>query len=135
MLENTQINIKLKLSALWTSLIALYIYGDYFELYVPGKVEKLINTNSKLDSPTLLLVAALLITIPALMIALSVLLKPRINRTLNIIFGILLTIIVILVASISFYKWYTFYVIYAGLEALITITIVWQAYKWPKESY
>lgn len=32
MLENPEINIKLKLSALWTSLIALYIYGDYFEL-------------------------------------------------------------------------------------------------------
>ncbi len=61
MLENPKINIKLKLSALWTSLMAFYIYGDYFELYVPGKVENLINVKAKLESPTLLLVASILI--------------------------------------------------------------------------
>ena len=133
MFENPKINIKLKLSALWTSLIALYIYGDYFELYVPGKVEKLINGAAKLDSPTLLLIASILITIPALMIALSILLKPKINRLLNIIFGILLTLIVILVGSASLSEWYSFYVLYAFLEAIITISIVWYAWKWPKK--
>lgn len=132
MLENPKINIKFKLSALWTSLIALYIYGDYFELYVPGTVEKLINGTTLLDSPTLLLIASILITIPALMIALSILLKPKINRLLNIIFGILLTIIVILVGSMSLTEWYSFYVLYAFLEAIITISIVWYAWKWPK---
>jgi len=135
MFENPKINIKLKLSALWTSLIALYIYGDYFELYVPGKVGKLINGASKLDSPTLLLIASILIAIPALMIALSILLKPKINRLLNIIFGILLTLIVILVGSISLYEWYSFYVLYAFLEAIITISIVWNAWKWPKKPF
>jgi uncharacterized protein DUF6326 len=133
MFENPKINIKLKLSALWTSLIALYIYGDYFELYVPGKVEKFVNGTSKLDSPTLLLVASILIAIPSLMIALSILLKPKINRLLNIIFGILLTLIVILVGSISLYEWYSFYVLYAFIEAIITISIVWTAWKWPKK--
>jgi len=135
MLENPKINIKLKLSALWTSLIALYIYGDYFELYVPDKVEKLINGTAKLDSPTSLFIAAISITIPALMIALSVLLKPKINRILNIIFGILLTLIVILVGSTALYfysSWYNFYVFYAILEAFITLLIVWYAWKWPK---
>lgn len=135
MLENPKINIKLKLSALWTSLLALYIYGDYFELYVPKKIENLINGTSKLDSPTLLLVASILIAIPALMIALTLILKPKINRLLNIVFGILLTLIVILVGSTSLYEWYTFYVLYALLEAILTISIVWTAWKWPKETH
>ena len=88
MLVNPKINIRLKLSALWTSLMAFYIYGDYFELYVPGKVENLINVKAKLENPTLLLIASILIAIPALMIVLSILLKPKINRSLNIIVGI-----------------------------------------------
>lgn len=133
MLENPKINIKLRLSALWTSLMALYVYGDYFELYVPGKIEKLINVEDKLDSPTLLLAASILIAIPAVMIALSILLKPKINRLLNIIFGVLLTLIVLLVGSVSLSEWYSFYVLYAFLEAIITISIVWSAWKWPKE--
>ena len=136
MLENPKINIKLKLSALWTSLIALYIYGDYFELYVPGKVERLIDGKAILDSPTSLLMASISIAIPSLMIVLSILLKPRINRLLNIVFGTLLTLIVILVgaADHSPHEWYRFYVLYALIEAVITTAIIWTAWKWPKES-
>ncbi len=131
MLENPKINIKLKLSALWTSLIALYIYGDYFELYVPGRVENLINVTAIADTPAKLFLASLFISIPSLMIALSVLLKPKINRLLNIVFGLLLTLVVILVGSNSLYIWLSYYVLYAVLEGVITLLIVWYAWKWP----
>jgi len=132
MLENSKINIKLKLSALWTSLMFLYIYGDYFELYAPNKIEKLMNVTDELDSPTKLFLASVLLAIPALMIAVNVFLKPKISRWLNIIFGILLTIVVILVGSSSLYTWYSFYVFYAILEGIITLIIFWYAWKWPK---
>jgi len=36
-LEELKINVKIKLSALWASVTFFYIYGDYFELYVPNK--------------------------------------------------------------------------------------------------
>lgn len=133
MLENPRINIKLKLSALWTSLIALYIYGDYFELYVPEKVEGLLNGANLLNSPMKLLMAAIGIIIPSLMISLSLLLQPRLNRILNIVFGILLTLIVVIVGSSAIYLWYSFYVLYAFIEAIITIAIIWTAWKWPRE--
>lgn len=132
MLENPKINIKIKLSALWASLMFLYIYGDYFELYAPDKVEKLLNGTDVLDSPTKLFLASVLLAIPALMIALSILLNPKISRWLNILFGILLTIVVILVGSSSLYTWYSFYVFYAILEGIVTLLIVWYAWKWPK---
>jgi len=45
-----------------------YIYGDYFELYVPKKVEGLISGANMLDSPTKLFLASVLLAIPALMI-------------------------------------------------------------------
>lgn len=131
MLQNPIVNIKIKLAVLWASLMALYIYGDYFELYVPGKVEKLIEGTPILDSPTKLFLASLWIAIPSLMIALSVFLTPKINRLLNIIVGLLLTVGSIIVTSQSFYTWYSFYVFYGVLEVLITLSIVWCAWKWP----
>ena len=34
-LHEEQIPVKIKLAALWTAVMFCYVYGDYFELYVP----------------------------------------------------------------------------------------------------
>ena len=133
MLENPKINIKIKLSALWTSVLFCYVYGDYFQLYVPEKVESLITGENNLDSPTKLLIASLVLAIPAIMIALSIFLKPKINRILNIIFGTIFTLMMLLIAINSLTDWYRFYVFLAVLESLITLIIVWNAWKWPRQ--
>jgi len=36
--EDIKVNVKLKLAALWAGLMFLYIYVDYFHLYMPGKL-------------------------------------------------------------------------------------------------
>jgi len=133
MLENPKINIKIKLSALWTSLMFCYIYGDYFDLYVPGKVDGLISGENMLDSPTKLFIASIVLVIPSTMIALSIFLKPKINRILNIIFGIIFTLMMLLIAVTSLTAWYSFYVFLAVLESIITSIIVWYAWNWPKK--
>ncbi|GAA4276553.1 DUF6326 family protein [Aquimarina mytili] len=133
MFENPKINIRIKLAALWTSLMFFYIYGDYFELYVPNKVDSLLKGTELLDTPTKLFLASVSLAIPAAMISVNIFLKPKICRLLNIVFGILLTIIVILVGSYSLTDWYSFYAFYAALEAIITLIIVKLAWNWPKE--
>ena len=133
MLENPIINIKIKLSALWTSLMFCYVYGDYFQLYVPGKVDGLISGDNMLDNPTKLLIASIVLVIPSTMIALSIFLKPKINRILNIIFGTIFTLMMLLIAVTSLTAWHSFYVLLAVLESLITIIIVWYAWNWPKK--
>ena len=133
MLENSKINIKIKLAALWTSLVFCYLYGDYFELYVPEKVNSLITGENNLDSPTKLLIAAIVLAIPSIMIALSIILKPKINRILNIVFGTLFTLMMVHIAINSLTAWYRFYVFLAILESLITFLIVVYAWKWPRE--
>lgn len=131
-LEDFKVNVKIKLSALWTSVMFCYIYGDYFELYVPKTVEKLISGENLLNSPMKLFAATLLLTIPALMIFLSLILKPKINRLLNLIFGIVYTALMLLIAFASITKWLTFYVFLAIIESIITSIIVWQAWTWQK---
>ncbi|MFZ5978041.1 MAG: hypothetical protein GTN67_05875 [Hydrotalea flava] len=130
--EDLKVNIKIKLSALWASVTFFYIYGDYFELYVPNKVQGIINGNSMLDNPVKLFAASVLLAVPALMICLSVILKPRINRKLNIIAGCFFTAIMFLIAVTSISEWRTFYVFYAIVESILTSIIVWYAWKWTK---
>ncbi len=133
-LEDFKINIKIKLSVLWTAVTLCYLYGDYFELYIPLKAQGLVNGNNLLNSPLKLFLAALMLAIPALMVFLSILLKPKINRLLNILFGLFFTAIMLLIAFTSIEPWRAFYIFLAIIESIMTSIIVWYAFKWPKQS-
>ena len=133
MIENPKVNIKIKLASLWASVTFCYLYGDYFELYTPDKVNSLISGDNILSSPTTLLIASIILAIPSIMVALSIFLKPKINRILNIVFGTIFTIMMIFIGIMSTNEWYLFYAFLAFLESLITASIVLYAWKWPKE--
>ena len=133
MLENSKVNIKIKLAALWTSVTLCYLYGDYFELYTPDKIDSLITGENNLDSPIKLLIASIILAISSVMVAASIILKPKLNRILNIIFGTLFTLMMIIIGVYSTNEWYLFYVFLAFIESIITALIVWYAWKWPKE--
>jgi hypothetical protein len=87
-----------------------------------------------LDSPVKLFLASLLLAIPSLMICLSILLKPLLNKWLNIVCGMFFTAIMLLIAVTSISEWRVFYVFYAIIESILTSLIVWTAFKWPKKT-
>ncbi len=134
-LEDFKVNIRLKLSALWTGVMFCYIYGDYFELYVPRKVEGLLNGQNMLDSPMKLFMATFILTLPALLIFLSLMLSPKLTKWLNIGVGLFFTLFTLLVGISSMSEWRLFYVFLSFLESGITLIIVWQAWKWEKISH
>jgi hypothetical protein len=133
-LQDFKINVKLKLAALWTSVMFCYIYGDYFNLYPPSHVEHFLQGKTMLDNPVKLFAASILMTIPSVMIFLSVALRPTLNRWLNIIFGIMFTAIMALIAIVSGGEWMLFYVYLAIVEIVLTSLIVWNALKWPRHT-
>jgi hypothetical protein len=49
--KDFEVNTKIKLAFLWTAVTLCYLYGDYFELYTPGKVEGLISGDNLLNTP------------------------------------------------------------------------------------
>ncbi len=131
-LEDVKVNIKIKLSALWVVLMMLYIYADIFYLYKPGQIETII---AGLLGPfpanqVSLLSASILLAIPAFMIFLSISLKPTLNRWINITFAILYTLVDIL--NILGEPW-AFYIFYGLLETVITLLIIFTAWKWPRQ--
>ena len=131
-LKDFKVNVRLKLASLWTAVMFCYIYGDYFELYVPGKTQGLLNGQNMLDSPTKLFMATFILAIPAIMIFLSVMLKAKWVKWLTIGIGIFFTLFTLLVGISSVSEWRAFYVFLSSLESIITAIIVYQAWSWPK---
>jgi hypothetical protein len=79
-MKDFEINVKLKMAALWASTTFCYLYGDYFELYTPDKVSSLISGENVLYSPIALFIASFIMVIPPLMISLSLFMKPFVNK-------------------------------------------------------
>ena len=123
-LSDLTIHTKLKLSALWASTMFCYIYCDYFELYVPGKLESMLQGEmGALGAVTqeVLMGTSILMAIPSLMVFLSVALPARYNKILNIVFGTFFTLLMALLTYIV--GWY-FYKFFAAIETVLTALVV-----------
>ena len=131
-LVDVKINVKTKLSALWASLMFLYLYGDYFTLYVPGKLEGMIAEKFVNIQTTegVLLAAAVLMAVPGLMVFLSLVLKPKVNRWVNIVVSITVGVINFLTMLMGAWIYYMFL---GTVEIAINVLIVWYAWKWPEQ--
>lgn len=128
-LEDVEIDIEMKLSALWISMMLLYIYADILSFFRPGQVEEMIAGKMGPFPVTQgsLLVASILMIIPAVMVFRSLTLKPKVNRWANIIFGVLYTLVNI--SNLSGETW-AYYVFLGVVEIVLTLLIVWFAWKW-----
>lgn len=119
----------IRLSLLWSSLMFLYIYNDYFSMYRPGVVEGMAAGQMGPigeATDTVLVIVALILAVPALMIYLSTALAPSISRWLNISMGSVYTVIEVL----TFFGSALFYQMVVILEILLTSLIVWHAIRW-----
>lgn len=130
-MEDIQVSVKLKLAALWTSLMFLIIYIDYFALYMPGKVTDILQGRVFVFdiSQGFLLVALTLVTIPALMIFLSVALPAKVNRWVNII--IAAVNIPFILFNLAGEAWMHM-VFGAVVEVILLCLIIRYAWRWPR---
>lgn len=123
----------IKLALMWTSLMFLYIYNDYFMLYMPEQIEGMAAGRLGplgVATESVMVGVSLMLAIAALMIALSVLLPSQISRWLNVVLGATYTAIEVLTLTSP----YLFYKIVVVLEIIITLGIVAIAWRWPRES-
>ena len=133
-LDDTPVPVRIRLSLLWASVMLCYIYCDYFELYVPGKLQSMLEGRIGPLGPvtqTVLLGTAVLMAIPSLMVFLSVALPPTLSRLANIVFGILYSIIMLLVVLSPAWVFYRFFGV---LEVALTLLVVWYSWTWPRGS-
>lgn len=124
------ISTRLKLAFGWTSLQLCYLYGDYFELYVPGKVAGLANGVHNLDSPFRLFLASLVLALPSFQILGCVLLSANWVKRTCIGLGLLMSLFTFLVGLASFSAWRSFYVLLAFAETGLGLFLVSMAWNW-----
>ena len=125
-----KIHVKLKLSALWVSVMLCYIYGDLFGFFRRDTVTDIISGNTGfIGTQRGLLAAAVMMSIPSVMVFLSLALPAKINRWLNITLGMVYTLIILGTMPGT----WMYYLYLGAIEAVLTITIVCYAWKWPQQ--
>ena len=131
-LGDIKLNVKLKLVALWTSLMFLVIYLDYFHLYMPRKLEEVqLGKMFVYDITQVSLLAGLAtITIPALMISLSAALSEKANRWTNIIVAVIYIPFVLF--NLAGEAW-AHMIFGAAIQVALLLLIVRYAWKWTKQ--
>lgn len=130
-LTDDKVHVKVRLAALWTSLMFLYVYGDYFGLYKTGQLQAMLDGRMPpLGSVTqgVLAGTSILMAIPSLMIFLSVALHAKVSRWLNIIFAAAFTVIIILTMPGA----WLFYQLLGVMEVSLSLLIAWYAWTWPR---
>ncbi len=131
-LEDIKINVKVKLALFWVALMFFYLYNDLLSFFKPGTVEELVGGSLEgiVFTQELLFGAALLMALPSIMIFLSLTLKAKLNRMVNIIVGIFHMVVLVGTLMVPGDLW-VFYATYMVFEAVFIILIVWHAWKWP----
>ena len=128
--EPFTVNVRLKISALWTAMLFVFAYVDLFSLYRPdfrADVEAGKVGGFTVDQSFLLATTAYVV-IPGVMVFASLVLRPRLSRLVN------LTLSVVYAATIAagaVGEW-GYYVLASAVEVVLLALIAYYAWTWPK---
>ena len=130
MLQDTHIDAKFKIAALWVSAMFCFIFADYFCLFMPGHLVAL--HEGKFPPPVsgqnqLSLFMAALMVVPSLMIFASVALPARLNRPANIVVSLLYA----LFSSVTTFR-IAYFMPLGLIQVMVTLAISYQAWAWPR---
>ncbi|MGN6656065.1 MAG: DUF6326 family protein [Rhodanobacter sp.] len=130
-LSDIRIHVRFKLSALWSALMFCYVYGDYFGLYVPGKLKGMLAGEGPVGpvSEASLVMTALLLALPGLMVFLSLALSARLCRWANIVLGLFYAVVMLVTMPGAWW----FYITLGVIEVALSLLIVICAWRWAKD--
>lgn len=131
-MEDVKIHVKLKLAALWASVMFVYVYVDILGFFKPGVIEDILaGVVWEFEiTQTFALGALVLMTIPSLMVFLSLALPARANRWTNIVVASLyvpVSIFNVIGEAWVFYFWFAVIIEVALLSLAIRYAWTWPA--------
>ena len=128
--EPSNVNVRIKISALWTAMLFVFAYVDIFTLYRPDfRADLEAGEISGLTvSQLFLLGTTAYIAIPSLMVFFSVILPPRVDRIANIALSIIYALTII---GASIGEW-NYFILGSVLEVALLAAIGYYAWTWPK---
>ncbi|MER6941302.1 DUF6326 family protein [Nocardioides sp. NPDC127514] len=131
-LDEQPMPVRAKLAATWTSFVFLYAYVDILNFFTPGVVEDILDGRVfEFDlSQTFSTAALTLVSIPILMVVLSMTLPARANRITNLV--VASVYVPVTVFNIVGASWFYFYGLGIVLELSLLALIVRYAWTWPR---
>ena len=130
--EPSNVNVRIKISALWTATLFVFAYVDIFSLYRPDFRADLEagEISGFTVNQLFLLGTTAYIVIPSLMVFCSLILRPGVDRIANIALSIIYALTII---GGAIGEW-NYYILGSILEVALLAAIVYYAWTWPKET-
>jgi hypothetical protein len=130
--RDTPVDVKLILSALWIAMLFVFAYVDIFGFFradvLNAALDGKVATTEFTVNQMFLTLTLIYILVPSLMVVLSLVLKPPVNRITNLVVS-LLYMISIIVSCIG--ETWVYYIVGSVIEALLLLAIARTAWKWP----
>jgi Family of unknown function (DUF6326) len=128
--EPVPVNVRIKISALWTAMLFVFAYVDIFSLYradfraevEAGEIAGFVVNQS------FLLATTIYVVIPSLMVFGALVLRPRVNRFANITLSVLYALTV-MAAAIGEWR---YYVLGSIIELGLLVGVLYYAWTWPR---
>ena len=128
---DTKYSTRTILIGLWISLMLLFIYCDILWYLRPNRINEIIDGFMgpyQINQISLMFVG-ILMAIPALMIIANLFIKLKAIRCINIIAGILITLVII--GNMVGERW-AYQIIYGIMQIIITFLIIMNSIKWKR---
>lgn len=129
-LDPSIVNVRIKISALWTSMLFVFAYVDLFSLYRPdfrAHIEAGEIGGFTIDQSFLMATTGYVV-LPALMVICALILGPRVNRIVNIALSVAYALTII-AAAIG--EW-SYFILGSAVEVALLAAIVYYAWTWPR---
>jgi hypothetical protein len=131
--QDTKIDVKLVLSALWIAMLIVFAYVDIFgflraDILRAALDGKMAATGITVDQ-MLLVFTTVYILIPTLMVFLALVLRPRVNRIVNIVVALFYAVSII---ALCIGEGWVYYLLGSAVEVVLLVAIVRTAWTWPR---
>jgi Family of unknown function (DUF6326) len=130
--QDTQVDVKLVLSALWVAMLFVFAYVDILGFYRADVLDAALGgkvaTSAFAVTQAFLSLTLAYVLVPTLMVVLSLLLRPRVNRITNIVASLLyaMSVLASCIGEQSAYN-----VLGSIVEAALLLAITRTAWTWP----
>jgi hypothetical protein len=129
--EDVKVGVRCKIAALWIAMLFLFAYGDIFGFFSPGQLQEVLagELSGMAITQGFLFAVSLYVTVASVMVFLSLVLSPTVNRWTNIVLAGLyvVSIVASAIGETSAYYWFL-----SIAESALLLGIVWYAWTWPR---
>lgn len=126
------VNVRTKISALWTTMLFVFAYVDIFGLYRPDvRADLEAGQVGGFDvGQAFLLGTTAYVVVPALMVIVTFILQAAITRAINLV---LAPVYAITIIAAAFGEW-NYYILGTVIEIALLAGVAYYAWTWPRQA-